>query len=217
MSLRFHGHPLSSYCWKALIALEDARLAYAFELVDLGVPAAADRFRKLSPFGLMPLLEDTDHGAALYETPIVIEHLARTYPQAAFLLPAEPKAALEVRLWDRIFDLHVSNHYTAVVFNRLRPPEARDPFGVAQARQKLRASYDVLEARMAGREWVAGGFSMADCSAAPALHYAQKIEPFDATHPALHAYLGRLEARPSFARVLEAARPYAHMFPQEPQ
>lgn len=217
MPLKFHGHPLSSYCWKALIALEEAGLPYDLEVVDLGDPAAAQRFRKISPFGLMPALEDTGEGVVLYETPLVIEHLARTYPQAASLLPQDPKAGMEVRLWDRIFDLHVSNHYTAVVFNRLRPPEARDPFGVAQARQRLRANYDVLEARMADREWVAGGFSMADCSAAPALHYAEKVEPFSGAHPALRAYLARLEARPSFARVLEAAQPYAHMFPQEPQ
>jgi glutathione S-transferase len=70
---------------------------------------------------------------------------------------------------------------------------------------------------MAGREWVAGDFSLADCAAAPALHYAEKVEPFTGTHPKLAAYLKRLQDRPSFARVLTEAEPYAHMFPQEPQ
>jgi glutathione S-transferase len=78
-------------------------------------------------------------------------------------------------------------------------------------------AYDVFEARMAGRMWaVAEGFSMADCAAAPALHYANKVVGFTASHPALAAYLQRLEARPSFAVVLKDAAPYAHLFPQEP-
>ena len=34
--------------------------------------------------------------------------------------------------------------------------------------------------------------------------------------PETAAYLARLEARPSFARVLRDAEPYAHFFPQEP-
>jgi glutathione S-transferase len=69
---------------------------------------------------------------------------------------------------------------------------------------------------MADREWAAGGFSLADCAASPALHYANRVEPFGAAHRSLADYLRRLEARPSFARVLDEARPYAHMFPDEP-
>jgi glutathione S-transferase len=213
MTLRFLGHPLAAYCWKVQIALEEAGLAYDFELVDLGDSVAAAAFRKVSPFGLMPVLVDAEHGSTTFESPIVIEHLARTYPSAARLLPAEIPAALEVRLWDRIFDLHVMAHVQVVVGNRIRPADAHDPFGAAQARQKLRTNYAVLEARMTGRTWAAGDFSMADCAAAPALHYAQKVEPFAESHPGLAAYLARLEARPSFARVLEGAKPYAHMFP----
>jgi glutathione S-transferase len=54
---------------------------------------------------------------------------------------------------------------------------------------------------------------MADCAAAPALFYADKVMPFGATHPSTTAYLGRLMQRPSFARVLEEAKPYFSMFP----
>ena len=46
------------------------------------------------------------------------------------------------------------------------------------ARAQLRTSYDLLEARMADRTWAAGGFSLADCAASPALHYAWKVEPW---------------------------------------
>jgi glutathione S-transferase len=42
------------------------------------------------------------------------------------------------------------------------------------------------------------------------------VRPFRASHEVLAAYLARLEARPSFARVLREAEPYAHFFPEEP-
>jgi glutathione S-transferase len=71
--------------------------------------------------------------------------------------------------------------------------------------------------------WGGGGagaardaFGLADCAAAPSLHYADKVHAFRDRFPALAAYLGRLEARPSVARVLKEAEPYAHMFPQDP-
>ena len=55
-----------------------------------------------------------------------------------------------------------------------------------------------------------------NCAAAPALFYADKITPLAAQHPNLVAYLDRLKARPSFARVLEEAEPYFQFFPKEP-
>ena len=54
MSLRFHGHPFASYCWKVLIALYEADLAFEFVLVELGDAQAAARYRAISPFGKMP-------------------------------------------------------------------------------------------------------------------------------------------------------------------
>lgn len=57
-------------------------------------------------------------------------------------------------------------------------------------------------------------FTLADCSAAPALHYADVLHPLlgDA-HPGLAAYFARLRSRPSVARVIEEARPYRAFFP----
>ena len=54
---------------------------------------------------------------------------------------------------------------------------------------------------------------MADCAAAPALFYANWVQPFGETHPATAAYLARLRARPSVSRVVEEARPYRPLFP----
>jgi glutathione S-transferase len=214
MTLTFHGHPLSSYCWKALIALYDTGAPFEYETVNLGDPAARERFLALSPLGKMPAL--VDGGLALSESAIVIEHLAGRFPEAG-LMPEDPSAALEVRYWDRMFDLYLHSPMQRLVGYKLRPEGQGDPYGVAQARAELRTFYDLAETRMAGRTWAVGdSFTLADCAAAPALHYADRIAPLGETWPNLAAYLGRLRARPSFARVLRDAEPYAHMFPGAP-
>jgi glutathione S-transferase len=56
-------------------------------------------------------------------------------------------------------------------------------------------------------------FSMADCAAAPALFYADKVLSFAETHKNTASYFGRLMERPSYARAVKEAQPYFAMFP----
>ncbi len=55
---------------------------------------------------------------------------------------------------------------------------------------------------------------MADCAAAPALFYADLVLPFDDKHQNVKAYFDRLLERPSFARVVDEAKPYRELFPK---
>ena len=67
---------------------------------------------------------------------------------------------------------------------------------------------------MGGMPIAAENFSLADCSAAPALFYTRAVHRWDeAAQPAITAYHRRLLGRPSFARVLDEARPYRDLFP----
>jgi glutathione S-transferase len=69
---------------------------------------------------------------------------------------------------------------------------------------------------MAGRTWALGEeFTMADCSAFPALYYGNRVQPLGA-HTVTAAYLERLLARPSIRRVIREATPHLHFFPEEP-
>jgi glutathione S-transferase len=216
MTLELHLHPLSSYSWKVLIALYELEAPFTPVTVDLGDPAARAAHMELSPFGKIPALRDTTRGVDVFETSIIIEYLDRHYPGAVRLIPQDPDQALEVRLWDRIFDLHVMEAFQPIVNDRLRPEGQRDPLAPEMARAKLRHGYGVLDRKLAGRAWAAGeAFSMADCAAAPALFYAGVAEPVDA-HKTLAAYRERLLARPSVARAIAKAQPYFHMFPATP-
>ena len=214
MSLKLYYHPLASFCWKALIALYENQTPFIPHLVDLGDPAARAAFNALSPFGKMPLLADGE--TLVFEASMVIEHLALHHPGEVSLIPRDPLAALPVRQRDRVFDLYVQEPMQKIVGDRLRPAGSKDPTGLVQARATLRSAYALIETWLAQGPWAAGEtFTLADCAAAPALHYANLVEPFGDDLPNTTAYLARLKARPSFARVLAEAEPYKHFFPTE--
>ena len=61
-----------------------------------------------------------------------------------------------------------------IVGDRLRAEDVRDPEGVRLARAELEQTYALLNDRLEGRAWLAEEtFSLAECSAAPALFYAR--------------------------------------------
>jgi glutathione S-transferase len=216
MTLTLYCHPFAAYCQKVLIALYENETPFTPVQVDLGDPDQRARLAALWPPTLFPVLVDDARGVTLPESTIIIEYVATCYPGPFAAIPAEPAAALEARLWDRVFDGFVMLPMQTIVFDRIRPGDAKDPHGVAQARAKLDMAYRMIDERLATRTWAVGeDFSVADCAAAPALFYAEWVHPFSEKHPALAAYYARLEARPSFARVIEEARPHRSLFPQE--
>jgi glutathione S-transferase len=215
MQITLHYHPLASYCWKALIALYESDISFERNIVDLSDPAQRAALLAISPFGKFPVLEvDDGSPRIILESTLIIEYLARHIPSAATLLPADHAGAFDIRARDRFFDVNVHEHMQKIVIDRIRPAGKQDPYGVEQAQSILATAYDVLEGQLGSQPWAAGAnFSMADCAAAPALYYANRVRPFDTTHPKLSAYLERLHARPSFARVFEEAQPYLANFP----
>jgi len=205
-------HPLSSYCWKVLIALYENGTPFEGKMME--DPGVAEAWLALWPIGKFPILRDEARDQTVGEASIIVEYLSQHRPGPFSPIPQDADQALEVRLMDRLFDNYVMTPMQAIVGDRLRLEESRDSYGVGNARQMLGKAYAMLEERIGGRIWAAGDdFTLADCAAAPALFYADKVEPMRGGFPALAAYLDRLEARPSFARVLEEKEPWWRMFP----
>ncbi len=212
MSLTLYFHPLSSFCWKALIALYDAGVPFEPKVVDLGDPAERAAFQAVWPLAKFPVMRDDARGRTTPESTIIIDYLAQYYPPAAQLIPADPDLARQVRLLDRLIDNYIHLPLQQIVNERLRPAGQHDPFGADQARSALRQGYDLVAPMIAG-PWAMGEtFTLADCAALPALHYADYAVSL-AGWPELAAYLERLKARPSVARVLQEAQPFFKYFP----
>lgn len=212
-TLTLHYHPLSSYCQKVLIAIDILGVEVDKRLLNLGDPAEREAFLSLWPTGKMPLL--VDQGRPIPETSIIIEHLQRHHVRGGqTLIPHATDAAIDVRLWDRLFDLYVMTPMQAFTAELLRPEGERDARSVTRAGEVLLTAYAMIDCQLEGRAWITGdAFTMADCAAAPALFYAVTYVPLPPQHARLSAYFERLMDHPSVKAPIENARPWFKFYP----
>lgn len=210
--IALYGHPFSSYTWKALIALYEHDLPFAFRVLDGDHPEHAAFCAAHQPAGQFPVLEHDCR--VVMESNAVVEYVDLIAPGGPRLLPRDPLAAVEARQMADVFDDYVMNTAQPVVSNALRPEAERSPADVRDAGARLRRNYAWLDGWMATREWAAcGAFTLADIAAAPALFYADWVERIPEEHAALRSYRARLLARPSIARAVDEARPFRPYFP----
>lgn len=204
--IELYAHPFSSYCWKALIALWEKRVAFEYRSIE--EPGQGERLRALWPFGKFPLL--VHDGRAIGEATVIIEYLDGIAPEPAMVAGD----AIEVRLLDRVFDNYVMTPMNAIVKEHIVRKGALRADVIADAETQLDQSYTWLNERLAGRVWAAGDvFGLADCAGAPSLFYADWVRPIPDHLATLRDYRARLLARPSVARAVEEARPYRGYFP----
>ena len=210
MPLTLYYHPLSSYCHKVLVALYEQAIEFEKKIIDLTSEADRSVLQALWPPCKFPVIRDHARQRNLAESSVIIEYLDHFHAGQHPLIPADWDTALEVRLWDRFFDLHVQTPMQQIVADRLRGTHG----DLTRERAALMTAYGMLERQLAGRTWVASpDFSLADCAACPALFYASTLLPFPADCRHLQAYFERLTRRPSFQRVIDEARPYFSLYP----
>ncbi len=209
MTLTLYVHPFSSFSWKALIPLWTDDTPFTYRNVDPSEPGIMDELKALWPLGKFPLL--VDDGEAIPEASCIIEHLQAHHYGSTIWIP-DGEEGRRVRFLDRFFDLHIQGNMQPTVNHAIWPDG--DGLAAARGREALRAAYGWVEANLPEDGWaVGGGFTLADCAAAPALFYADWIEPIGDRCPRLKAYRQRLLAHPAVARAIDEARPYRHYFP----
>jgi len=210
--LQIYGHPFAAFYWKVLITLYERNVPFEFRMIDGEHPQNAETIQRLAPTGQFPVLVDGDR--VVLESAAIIEYLDLHHGAAPPMVPSDPRAAIEARQLDGIFDDYVMAPLSRMVFNVLRDADKRDAHLDAEMHAALDKAYAWLDRWLTGRTWAANDtFGVAECAAAPAIHYANWGHPIPAHHAALHAYRARLLARPSVARVIDEARPFRHFFP----
>ena len=208
--LALYGHPFSSYTWKALIALYANGTPFEFRIVDGDHPDHVATVQAASPQGKFPVLADGDN--LIFEASSIIEYLASHHPGAETLIPADPDAAIAMRMLDRVFDNYVMNLMQVAVDEHIANPQAPDRKEEDAVRAKLRRSYGWLEGWLEYYP-VSGQITLIECAAAPALFYADWTEPIGEQFPRLGAWRAHLNALPAVARCIADARPYRALFP----
>ncbi|TMJ20951.1 MAG: glutathione S-transferase family protein, partial [Alphaproteobacteria bacterium] len=154
MSLTLYFHPFSSYCQKVLIALYERGVPFEKVSVDLGDADERAALARLWPVGKFPVLRDEARGATVPESSLIVSYLDRVHPGPAPMVPGDADAALRVHILDRFFDSYVMTPMQKAVADNFRPPEARDAFGVEEAKGHLAKAYGIIEGELGdGRTW----------------------------------------------------------------
>jgi glutathione S-transferase len=210
MSLTLYAHPFASYCWKVLIALYENGTPFSYRVIDDAAGFA--ELESLWPLKKFPVLKDDE--ASVIESSVIVEHLMLRHPGTTRLIPDGIDAALKVRFMDRFFDNYIMTPMQKLVSDHMRAEGEHDAKGVADAKACLDVAYGWLEKQVTHQGWAVGDdFTLADCSAAPALFYADWAYPIGDRFSGVRAYRARLLARPSIARTVDEARPYRKLFP----
>ena len=218
-------HLENSRSQRVLWLLEELGLEY--EVVqysrDPRTMLAPPELRAVHPLGKSPVIEDGDQVVA--ESAVIIEHLTERYDGAHRLSPlpgpADDPERMRYRYW-----LHYAEGSAmpplllSLVFSRLKSapmpffarPVARaiaDKALVGFVRPQIRLHLDYMEAELGRDEWFAGPrFTAADIHMSFPVE-AAVVRAGGESHPRLHAFVQRIQARPAYQRALERGGPFA--------
>jgi glutathione S-transferase len=180
-------------------ACEEIGLPYEMRLLD--VRNKPDSYFAEQPWGQVPVLSDRDQHLCMFESGAILLHLGEKDER---LLPRDPHGRTLAISW--LFAAY--NSVEPLMFELANIEifaageqwaELRRPSLMAFAGQRL----DRLAAAMAGRDWLAGQFSVADIAMATVLRQAEGSGLIE-DRPVLMAYLQRSIARPAFKAALAA-------------
>ena len=199
MTLRLHG-VATSRAARCLWMLEE--LGVPYEHIAQGYrdnAARSPEFLRINPNGHVPALEDGD--IVVWESMAINLYLARRCggPLAAASLAEEA----ELLRWSFWVMTECERHALAILMHRVAmPAERRRPALADEAEGALARPLAVLEAQLAGRDWIAGDrFTAADLNVASVLAWTKPAPALHAGHPHVAAWLGRCLARPAQQRV----------------
>jgi len=190
----------SPNCRKVLMTLEETGTPYEIRWVDLlAGDQHAPEYRKINPNGKVPAIIDRDAGdgpVRLFESGAILQYLAE---QTGQLIPKDPAQRMEALCWvywqmagqgpalgqAAHFVSHAPNHGTSV------------EYAIERFKREARRLYQVLDDRLAGREWIVDEFSIADIASFPWVRVAKgqgvDIDDF----PAVRRWSEQIAARPS--------------------
>lgn len=197
----YDGHDCP-YGMKVRIVLAEKDLEHETVTVDL--KAGQNRqpdFLKLNPFGRVPVFADDD--TVIYDSTIINEYLNDEYPEPA-LLPEDSAERARARLLEDYADAAFTLPAMAIERELDRPAEERDQSKMSTAQEVLRKGLAMLERELEGKEFLAGGFGLADIAFAPAVLQLEKlgvrVEPSQTN---VKSWINRLAARRSIGVVLK--------------
>jgi glutathione S-transferase len=171
--------------------LEEAKLPYRVASVPFRNRDAGHFSHQ--PFGQVPWLTDGD--ILIFESGAILLHLGE---RSDALLPADPQGRSDAIEW-LFAALNSVEMATLPVSIFMFSGDTTETPGRKHLDEFLKSRLQRMDAVLAGREWLAGKFSVADIVMADVLRLVDRFDGL-AKQPACRAYVARATARPSFMK-----------------
>lgn len=208
-------HLEESRSLRVLWLLEELGLEYDLQLHRRNPKtmriAEPDAIRKIHPRGRFPVV--VFDGLVLAESGAILEFFAERFPDAG-LRPADPALRQEFRFWMH----YAEGSLMPPLFVKLLTARVRNapvPFFIKPVARRIAASidgsytdpeldghFDFIDEALAGKEWFAGDFSVADVQMSFPLQAASGRTPAAEGRKNIQAWLDRVAARPAFQRAV---------------
>lgn len=184
--------------WKVSIMLEELELPYVVHPIKLQEGQQKEPwYLKINPNGRIPAIIDRDAGElTVFESGAILIYLAE---KTGRLLPPAGAARYQVLEW-LMFQMSGVGPMQgqANIFFRYAPEKI--PYAIERYQNETRRLYAILDERLADREFIAGGYSIADIATWPwvRIHAWAGVESDDL--PNLTRWLEAMAARPACSK-----------------
>jgi len=198
LMIKLYTFPPSTNSRKVRIALLEKGLEFERINVDLSKREQKNPdYLKIHPFGQVPALDD--EGFILYDSTVINEYLEDEYPYPA-LMPKDSEARARARLMEDFRDTHFNPAFVRIMIESRKGETDRDANNIATAKGDIGKCLDRIEEELAGKEYLAGAFSLADIAFMANLELFDRFQiTIDPKYKNTIAWIARLKARPSFA------------------
>ena len=201
---------IDCYTWKtsngrkATVMLEECGLEYTLHPIDITRDEQfTPDFVAINPNGKIPAIVDRDGpGGKPYtviESGAILMYLAE---KAGRFMPSETAARYEVVQW-LMFQMGGIGPMFGQVHHFKRAAKERVPYAIDRYYRECRRLYGVLDARLQGRDHLAGELSIADFAALPWVFRHDWQEVALADFPNVERWYERLMARPAVRRGMD--------------
>jgi GSH-dependent disulfide-bond oxidoreductase len=191
--------------WKIAIMLEELGAPYTVKYVDIGRGEQFHPgFLAIAPNNRMPAIVDPEgpggRPVSVFESGAILLYLGRKLGR--FYPAADERRRVEVEEWlmwqmGNVGPMFGQNNH----FRRYAPE--RISYATRRYENEAHRLYGVLDKRLAGREYVAGDYSIADMALLPWMRSHERQGIDIAEFPHVGRWLERLLARPAVERALK--------------
>lgn len=201
------GHAGTPNPWKVLMILEELKVPYESQLVNLD-DLKKKPYESINPNGRVPALEDPNTGITIWESGAILEYLVDTYDkQNTISFTAGSREYYESKQWLHYQVSGQGPYFGQAAWFTIYHPE-KVPSAVDRYVNEIRRVSGVLNRSLKNKEYlVSNKYSYVDAAFLPwfevaALLWSNEID-LNNSFPHVDAWLNRIRARPAIAKTID--------------